>query len=74
MASATQKKARKGREVPTVRHEDLLRLIDRSHSTAQVQAAEREEKRKAKSPRGEYFALYFPLDRLSTMLMLKKYH
>ncbi len=36
---------RKGRGLPIVRHEHFLGLIDRSHSPAQAQAVEREERR-----------------------------
>ncbi len=41
-----EKDGERGGRFPTVKHEHLLGLIGRSHSTAQAQAAEREERRK----------------------------
>ncbi len=44
LVSATGNDGERGGRFPTVRHEHLLGLIGRSHSTAQTQADERKER------------------------------
>ncbi len=44
--SAAEKGGGKGGRFPTMRHEHLLGLISRFHSSAQAQAEEREERRR----------------------------
>ncbi len=46
LASAAQKDRERGGRFPTVRHAYLLGLIDRSHSSVQVQAGESEERKR----------------------------
>ncbi len=41
LASAAEKDGERGGRLPTVRHEHVLGLIERSHSRAEAQAEER---------------------------------